>query len=65
MDKGHTLIERVLNIPRHKQTYHDYLDTYLNTIFAEEKMHQQIESESGAFVRPLVKINGRNANRWF
>ena len=62
--KGHTLIKRVLNIPRHKQTYHDYLDTYLNTIFAEEKMHQQIE-RVGAFVRPLVKINGRNATAGF
>ena len=62
--KGHTLIERVLNIPRHKQTYHDYLDTYLSTIFAEEKMHQQIE-KVGAFVRPLVKINGRKATDGF
>ncbi len=62
--KGHTLIERVLNIPRHKKTYHDYLDTYLNTIFAEEKMRQQIE-RAGAFVRPLVKINGRKATDGF
>ena len=36
--KGNTIIERVLNILRHKQTYHDYLDTYLNTISDEEKM---------------------------
>ena len=63
--KGHTLIERVLNIPRYKQIYHDYLDTYLNTIFAEEKMHQKIE-RVGAFVRPLVKmINGRKATDGF
>ena len=63
--KGHTLIKRVLNIPRHKQTYHDYLDTYLNTIFAEEKMRQQIE-RAGAFVRPLVKmINGRKTTDGF
>ncbi|MCH2385232.1 MAG: CotH kinase family protein [Pedosphaera sp.] len=62
--KGHTLIERVLKIPRHKQTYHDYLDTYLDTIFAEEKMHQQIE-RVGAFVRPLVKINGPKATSRF
>jgi len=55
--KGHTIIERVLNISRHKQTYHDYLDTYLNTVFAEDKMHQQIE-RVGAFVRRMVKING-------
>ena len=62
--KGHTIIERVLNIPRHRQTYHDYLDTYLNTIFDEEKMYQQIE-RVGAFVRPLVKINGSRATDGF
>ena len=62
--KGHTIIERVLNIPRHRQTYHDYLDTYLNTIFDEEKMYRQIE-RVGAFVRPLVKINGSRATDGF
>ena len=62
--KGHTLIERVLNIPRHKKIYHDYLDTYLNTIFAEDKMHQQIE-KVGEFVRPMVKINGPKATDGF
>ena len=62
--KGHIMIERVLNIPRHKKTYHDYLDTYLNTIFAEDKMHQQIE-KVGEFVRPMVKINGPKATDGF
>ncbi|MEE2942948.1 MAG: CotH kinase family protein [Verrucomicrobiota bacterium] len=62
--KGHTLIERVLNIQNHKQTYYDYLDTYLKTIFAEEKMHQQIE-KVGKFVRPMVKINGAKATDGF
>ena len=62
--KGHILIERVLNIPRHKKTYHDYLDTYLSSIFAEDKMHQQIE-KVGEFVRPMVKINGPKATDGF
>ena len=56
----HTLIERVLNIQHHKETYHAYLDTYLETIFGEEKMLGQIQSV-GAFVRPLVGINGPKA----
>ena len=62
--KGHILIERVLNIPRYKKTYHDYLDTYLSSIFAEDKMHQQIE-KVGEFVRPMVKINGPKATDGF
>jgi spore coat protein CotH len=62
--KGHTLIERVLNIPQHKKTYHDYLETYLKTIFAEGEMHQQIERVA-EFVRPMVKINGTKATDRF
>ena len=56
----HTLIERVLSIQEHQQTYHAYLDTYLDTIFAEDKMLKQIE-KAGTFVRTLVRINGPKA----
>ena len=56
----HTLIERVLSIQHHKETYHAHLDTYLETIFGEEKMLGQIQS-AAAFVRPLVGINGPKA----
>ena len=56
----HTLIERVLSIQHHKETYHAHLDTYLETIFGEEKMLGQIQS-AAAFVRPLAGINGPKA----
>lgn len=53
----HKLIERVLRIPAHKEAYHAYLDEYMNTSFAEEKLHRQI-SEAAEFLRPLVTANG-------
>ena len=59
-DRKNTLIERVLDVPRHKKTYHDYLDTYLDTIFAEEKVHQQITGAAD-FLRPLISANGADA----
>jgi len=58
--KKNTLIERVLKIPRYKEAYHEYLETYLDTIFAEEKVHQQI-SEVADFLRPLISLNGAKA----
>jgi hypothetical protein len=53
----HKLIERVLSIPAHKETYHAYLDAYLSTIFAEEKLDEQVTA-TAAFLRPLVASHG-------
>ena len=58
------LIERVLKIDRFKELYHRYLAEYLDTIFAEEKMHSQI-SGAAEFVRPLVELNGASAKARF
>jgi len=58
------LIERVLRIPRHKKTYNAYLAKYLDSIFAEEKMHGQI-STSAEFLRPLIHENGEKAPERF
>ncbi len=55
-----TLIERVLGIPRHRETYRAYLAEYLDTIFAQEKMRQQI-SDAADFVRRHISINGADA----
>jgi hypothetical protein len=60
----HTLIERVLGLPRYKTAYHDYLDAYLEGIFAAEKLDQQI-SEAAKFLRPLVSANGPGARDRF
>ena len=54
------LIERVLAIERHKQTYHDYLAEYLKTVFGEEKLRGQID-QLAAFLRPLMSANGEDA----
>jgi hypothetical protein len=62
--KKNKLIARVLNIPRHKEAYHDYLDAYLETIFEEEKVHQQISAVAD-FLRPLVSANGPEALEQF
>jgi len=56
----HPIIERVLRVPGNKERYHAHLEDYLNTIFDEEKMFGQIESV-GAFVRPMVSLNGGSA----
>ncbi|MFP6616399.1 MAG: CotH kinase family protein, partial [Candidatus Hydrogenedentota bacterium] len=58
--KKNRLIARVLNIPRHKEAYHEYLATYLETIFEETKVHQQIATAAD-FLRPLVSANGAEA----
>ena len=57
---GHSLVERVLSIPRHKETYHNYLARYLDIIFAEDKMLQQI-SEAAEFLRPMILATGADA----
>ena len=61
---GHTLVERVLGISEHRETYHRYLETYLDTWFAEEALHQRIE-EVASFVRPLCEVNGEWAQGKF
>ena len=48
----HTLIMRVLAIARHRKTYHAYLARYLDTLFAEQKLGQQID-QLAAFVENL------------
>ena len=60
----HPIIERVLRVPGNKERYHAHLEDYLNTIFHEEKMFGQIESV-GAFVRPMVALNGGEAEERF
>ena len=54
------LIERVLAIGPHKQTYHKYLRQYLDTIFAEEKLSAQID-HAAAILRPVIGQNGAGA----
>ena len=58
------LIERVLDIARHKQTYHDYLSQYLDTVFGEEKLGRQID-QVAATLRPLMDGNGEGASARF
>ena len=48
----HTLIMRVLAIPRHRQTYHAYLARYLDTLFAEQKLGRQLD-QLATFVENL------------
>lgn len=62
--KRNLLIERVLKIDRHKETYHGYLDEYLGTLFDEDKMHRQI-SDAADFLRPLIAANGADAPKRF
>lgn len=62
--KVHTLIERLLEISRYKMAYHEYLRTYMDTIFAENKVHQQI-SNAAEFLRPLISANGRDSQDRF
>jgi spore coat protein CotH len=57
---GNRLIERVLEIPRHRDAYHNHLEQYLGTVFAEEKLHRQI-TEAADFLRPLILENGKHA----
>lgn len=58
------LISRVLQMDRHKQTYHDYLSQYLDTVFGEEKLRSQID-QLAATLRPLMPLNGEGAEERF
>lgn len=62
--KTHTLIQRLLEIPRHKKTYHDYLRNYLETIFAARKVDRQI-SRAATFLRPLIRDNEKHRAKRF
>ncbi len=63
LDKN-LLIERVLAMPRFKQSYHDYLNQYTDTLFNKEKMFRVID-KTGEFLRPLVALEGEKALRRF
>jgi len=58
------LIERVLSIPKYKQTYHDRVEQLTNSIFDEQKMRLQID-RAADFLRPLVAEEGDRASRRF
>ncbi|MGK0186142.1 MAG: spore coat protein H [Verrucomicrobiales bacterium] len=60
------LIERMLAIPRYKEAYHQILEDYLVTVFAQEKLGKQI-AETAAFLRPVVAKTerGRDSLRKF
>jgi len=60
----HPIIDRVLRVPANKERYHAHLEDYLNTVFDEDKMFGKIESV-GAFVRPMVSLNGGGAEARF
>jgi spore coat protein H len=48
------LIDRMLAIPRYDTAYRAHLAAYLDTIFAEDKLRQQI-ADTASFLRPLVE----------
>ena len=52
------IIERMMKVPRFREGYHRYLERYLGTLFAKEKIRRQI-AEVSAFLRPLVQENGK------
>ena len=58
------LIERILAIARHKQTYHAYLRQYLDTHFGQETLNAQID-RAAAILRPVIAENGKNAPEQF
>ncbi|MEM7387753.1 MAG: CotH kinase family protein, partial [Verrucomicrobiota bacterium] len=58
------LIDRVLAIPQWKKAYQDQLRTFLGTIFAEDKIHRQID-DAAQFLRPLVEENEKKRAKMF
>jgi len=58
------IIERVLKVSGNREKYHAYIDEYLNTIFAKEKMLDRIDTIA-KFVRPMVSVNGDKATGRF
>ena len=58
------IIERVLKVSGNREKYHAYIDEYLNTIFAKEKMLDRIDTIA-KFVRPMESVNGDKATGRF
>ena len=58
------LIERVLAIPRFKQAYRDRIAQLMQSMFAEQKMFDQID-RAAEFVGPLVAQGGQAAEAAF
>lgn len=58
------LIERVLSIPRYKQAHRDRIEQLLESVFAEQKMIDQID-HAAEFVEPLVALEGKTARDEF
>ena len=58
------IIDRVLQVSGNKEKYHAYIKEYTNTIFDESVMLKKIES-IGDFVRPMVNLNGSDAESKF
>ena len=58
------IIDRVLQVSGNKEKYHAYIKEYMNTIFDESVMLKKIES-IGDFVRPMVNLNGSDAESRF
>ena len=58
------LIERVLDIAKYKKEYQNYLRKYLNTIFTQEKLYQEIDSLVD-LLHPVVTLEGKEVVRRF
>ena len=58
------LIERILAIPRFKQSYHEYLRQYTAAWFHKENMFLRID-DTAEMIRPLVASEGENTLRRF
>lgn len=58
------IIDRVLQVRGNKEKYHAYIEEYINTIFDQAVMLKKIES-IGEFVRPMVNLNGDDAESRF
>jgi spore coat protein CotH len=58
------IIDRVLQVSGNKEKYHAYIEEYMNTIFDESVMLKKIKSV-GDFVRPMVNLNGGDAESRF
>ena len=58
------IIDRVLQVPENKEKYLAYIKEYMDTIFDEAAMLKKIESVE-SFVRPMVNLNGDDAESRF
>ena len=58
------LIERVLGIAKYKKEYQDHLRKYLDAIFTQEKLYQEIDSMID-LLYPVVALEGKEMLRRF